>query len=172
MPDPITDLKAELQLLSGRIQAERNDEVRHGLQRGRLEAERFALLVKMMEAMTADVAQPAVPAQPAIEPSEDDDDELPAEPPRGHKHKPDGLPTYQQMVQRVLEHVSPRWLAPKQMTVMIQQTWWPDIAANKAASTAWGMARRGMIDKKGKRYRIKPNGHARGGDRTIDGVAR
>ena len=160
----IEHLKVELQILSGRIQAERNDEVRHGLQRGRLEAERFQLLVKMMEAMTVDLVQSDVPVPPVTEPPDDDDAELPAEPMRGHKHKPDGLPTYQEMVQRVLEHVSPRWLAPRQMTAMIQQTWWPDIAPNKAASTAWGMARRGMIDKRGRKYRVKSNGHAQQGN--------
>ena len=55
MSDEIATLKAELQILNGRVQAERNDEVRHGLQRGRLEAERSQLLVKLIEAMAPTV---------------------------------------------------------------------------------------------------------------------
>jgi hypothetical protein len=56
MSDDIAQLKAELHMLDCNIQAERNDEVRHGLQRGRLEAERAKLLVKMMEVMAVPVA--------------------------------------------------------------------------------------------------------------------
>ena len=153
-------LKTELNDLNMKCQLARDNEVRFALQRGRLEAERASLLVKIIEAVEANQSAPApLPAmQPVIE-SEEADEEPPTE--AGHKHKPDGLPTYQEMVRTVLEHVSPRWLAPRQMTAMIQQTWWSDIPANKAASTAWGMARAGMIEKRGKRYRIKPNGHAR-----------
>jgi hypothetical protein len=46
--DEIAKLKVDLHMLDCTIQAERNDEVRHGLQRGRLEAERAKLLVKIM----------------------------------------------------------------------------------------------------------------------------
>jgi hypothetical protein len=51
MSDVVARMKEELRLLDCRIQAERNDEVRHGLQRGRLEAERAQLLLKIMETM-------------------------------------------------------------------------------------------------------------------------
>jgi hypothetical protein len=69
MSDDVANLKAELQILSGRIQAERNDEVRHGLQRGRLETERAQLMVKMIEAMAiAPTIAPAAIA-PAVAPA-------------------------------------------------------------------------------------------------------
>ena len=165
-------LKADLTELNMKCQLARDSEVRFALQRGRLEAVRASLLVKIIEAV--EVKQSAPPRSPSVQPAvelEEDDEELPAEAKR--KLKPDGLPTYQEMVRTVLEHVSPRWLAPRQMTAMIRQTWWANIAANKAASTAWGMARRGMIDKKGKRYRIKPNGHARDAAASVsNGAAR
>jgi hypothetical protein len=169
----LDNLKADLNELNMKCQLARDNEVRFALQRGRLEAERASLLVKMIEAVEAE--RPAPPPVPAMQPdieSEEDDEELAVE--LGRRGKPPGLPTYEQMVHRVLEHVSPRWLAPKQMTAMIQQTWWPGIAANKAASTAWGMARRGKIDKKGRRYRIKqPNGHVRDATAGIsNGAAR
>ena len=60
MSDEVMKIKAELQILNGRVQAERNDEVRHGLQRGRLEAERTQLLVKLIEAMAPAATAPAV----------------------------------------------------------------------------------------------------------------
>jgi len=50
----IAKLKAALATLNDRIRAERNGEVRHALQRGRLEAERAELLVKLMDAGIAE----------------------------------------------------------------------------------------------------------------------
>lgn len=159
-------LKAELSELNMKCQLARDNEVRFALQRGRLEAERATLLAKMIEAVEARQTTPTVILPPlptkstaALALPEDDDEEPVAE--TRHKHKPDGLPTYQRMVQTVLDNAAPRWLAPRQMTAIIQQTWWSDIPANKAASVAWGMARTGMIDKRGSRYRAKLNGHAR-----------
>lgn len=84
---------------------------------------------------------------------------VPAAKPR-QTHKPEGLPTYQQMVQTVLNDAAPKWLAPRQITAVIRQTWWSDIPRHKAASTAWGMAQANMLDRRGGRYRVKPNGHA------------
>ena len=168
----LDNLKADLNELNMKCQLARDSEVRFALQRGRLEAERASLLVKIIEAVGArqSAPPPLPPVQPIVEVEEDDGEQVPG---AKHRLKPDGLPTYQEMVRTVLERAAPRWLAPKQMTAMIQATWWPDIAANKAASTAWGMAQRGMIEKRGKRYRIKPNGHARADAANVgNGVAR
>ena len=157
----VAGLKAGLSELNMKCQLARDNEVRFALQRGRLEAERAMLLIKLMETMVAELVQPAAPALPIVEASENDDDELPAAPEAKHKWKPAGLPTYQQMVQAVLEGAAPKWLKPKQITAAIRKTWWPDIPPHKAASTAWGMAQTGKLEKRGSRYRLKLNGYAR-----------
>jgi hypothetical protein len=165
MSDEVIELRTELRILDGRIQAERNDEVRHGLQRGRLEAERAQLLVKLMDAQLAQLVAPACD-EPHAAPDGIKTVTIPAErevpvASSPQKHKPDGLPTYQQMVQTVLNNAAPKWLAPRQITAVIRQTWWSDIPRHKAASTAWGMAQAGRLDSRRGRYRAKPNGHAR-----------
>jgi hypothetical protein len=56
-------MKEDLRQLECAIAAERNDEVRHGLQRGRLEAERAQLLVRMLETVQR---QPALAPTPYV----------------------------------------------------------------------------------------------------------
>ena len=63
MANDIAQLKADLNDLNMKCQLARDNEVRFALQRGRLEAERTNLLVKMIEALsptTPTVAAPAV----------------------------------------------------------------------------------------------------------------
>ena len=162
MPDELEQLRAELQILSGRIQAERNDEVRHGLQRGRLEAERFQLLVKMVEAVTA---SPVGSVQPAPELSEDEDDVADGDegvtaPDHPGKYKPAGLPSVPDMITATLRAAGPGGLQTKQIAEFIRQKWWPEITGGRIACIAWSMKRRGLVEKRGQRYRIKPNGYA------------
>ena len=152
----VAGLKAGLSELNMKCQLARDNEVRFALQRGRLEAERAMLLVKLIEAVEARQAPAVIPPQlPTMSPAtpalpEDDDEEPPAE--ARHKLKPAGLPTYQQMVQTVLEDAAPKWLYPRQITAVIKQAWWPTIPPHKAASTAWGMAQAALVDKRGSRY--------------------
>lgn len=173
----VVELKAELVELNQKCQLARDNEVRYALQRSRLEAERAQLLVKLMDAQLAasapaePCAEPVRPVAP-LAPSKLNGRAVfvPAEPeaPAGQQqqpyarptHKPDGLPTYQQMVQQILDDAAPKWLAPRDMTAIIRQTWWSGVPRHKAASTAWTMARAGILDSRGGCYRAKPNGHA------------
>ena len=162
----IAGLKAELTELNVKCQSARDNEVRYALQRSRLEAERTQLLVKLIEEVTVKPIVPTVTPrqlqkQPASAiPPEEDDDGL-AVPEAKHKWKPDDLPSVREMVETVLTDASPKWLRPKQITDRIRQAWWPDIPSHRAASVAWGLARIGQIEKRGNRYRLKLNRHAR-----------
>jgi hypothetical protein len=170
--------RSELGRLNQQLHELHLEEQRCQLKRGRLEAEkaRVQSFVDTAELALRFQAEPstapAVSFVPVFEdqpngpkfvvpskPKPDAEREVPVA--SSPKYKPDGLPTYQQMVQTVLDNAAPKWLAPKQITAVIRQTWWPDVPRHKAASTAWGMARAGRLDSRGGRYRAKLNGHAR-----------
>lgn len=86
----------------------------------------------------------------AVQP--DDDEKV------GHKLKPANLPSVRDMIATVLEDASPKWLQPKQIANVVRQTWWPEVPPQRVASVAWGMARIGQLEKRGRRYRAKSNG--------------
>jgi hypothetical protein len=69
MSDEIDRIKADLHRLNCHIVAERNDEVRHMLQRSRLERERAEAQVKLMDAVIAACVAPVMvaPKEPAIQ---------------------------------------------------------------------------------------------------------
>jgi hypothetical protein len=168
---PVAALKAELQILDGRIQAERNDEVRHGLLRGRLEAERAHLLVKLMEAIAGDtkpttssdyatfvtLAPPStMPPAPSFSAS------LPTA--TRQALKPDGTPTVRKMVAAALEDAASRGLhqlRPRDITEFIRQRWWPSVESSSITSTVWRMAKDGKLYAENGRYgMVKTNGSA------------
>jgi hypothetical protein len=189
MDDPAT-LRAELAEINQKCLVARDNEVRYALQRSRLESERATLLAKIVEAtdrttpaMPTKVApspassppatyrmvvQPSPAAPAAVEPPDDDCDDEPELqiPPAKRKLKPDGLPTSRQMVAAVLEQASPKWLHPKQIDAIVRETWWPDAPRDRIRCTVWGMARGGLVEKQGSRYRAKLNGHAHTGNGT------
>ena len=146
-----------------KCQLARDNEVRYALQRGRLEAERTQLLVKLVEAagpappvaLQQPTAQPAAAISPEEMPARARPFRKPSTPP-----KPDGTPTTRQMITTVLEHFSPKFLQPKQIEAVVRQEWWPDVPPHRIASCAWDMAKHGLVEKRGSRYRAKPNGHA------------
>lgn len=175
MSDEIATLKAELQVLSGRIQAERNDEVRHGLQRGRLEAERAQLLVKLVEAMTpaatTAVASPAVasaaPYNILMSPltcpkGREVSAAIPvtmrtpapsrASGKRKHNPKPQGLETMETMILAVLQ--SGDWMRPNRVTQAIRDRYWPSAPRNSAPPVMWRMGRDGHLEKGELGYRL------------------
>jgi hypothetical protein len=181
MSDDTAKVRAELQILDGRIQAERNDEVRHGLQRGRLEAERAQLLVKLMETM----AQPAVPLQPttpyrvivhasareALQPTERPnaftvvslEKPLPATvvplssdhaSARGvSHHKPAGVPTIPTMILEVLRSAEVP-MKPAEIVSVIRGKWWPNMRSDRVYQSAFRLVRSGQLQRVGDRYRL------------------
>jgi hypothetical protein len=183
MPDEIAKLRTELQILDGRIQAERNDEVRHGLQRGRLEAERAQLLVKMMEA-TAHTAPPAVstvgPTSPwrvtLQMPTPDNVSQpLPKQPAHTpadarRKHKPDGLPSITAMITAVLKETP--GLRPAEIADLIRKQWWPDLQTPTISTTAWRMVRSGHLTQQDGRYALNGAGSRQNGSGHSVSVAR
>ena len=171
MPDDIAKLRIELQILDGRIQAERNDEVRHGLQRGRLEAERAQLLVKMMEA-TAHTAPPALstvgPTSPwrvtLQMPTPDNVSQpLPKQPahPTDVRRKPDGLPSITAMIAAVLKETP--GLRPSEIADFIRKQWWPDLQTPTISTTAWRMVRSGHLTQHDGRYALSGAGPRQNG---------
>jgi hypothetical protein len=92
MSDGMTALKVELERLNQACQLARDNEVRYALQRGRLEAERAQLLVKLMDAMAAPAASPVPgPAPTPYRVTVGGPTVAPPNPLRGAK--PDGIPT-------------------------------------------------------------------------------
>jgi hypothetical protein len=184
MIDEIAQLKADLADLNMKCQLARDNEVRFALQRGRLEAERTNLLVKMVEALaptTGPVASPsAVTPSPAPynitmssaltcprgreapaaipvtlrEPSSKQ-----AKPAGKHKPKPANLPTMEEMIFAVLQ--GGLWMRPNQVTAAIRARYWPDAPRNAAPPVAWRLGRAGRLERGDDGYRLptlKSNG--------------
>jgi hypothetical protein len=162
-------LKTELRLLNGRIQATRNEEVRHALQRAKLEAERTELLVKLVD--TPSAITPAHQVQSGqsayavvlTTPSIRSNAEIP--PTNGAKHqtrqqrKPAGLPTIVDMIVGVLRNddTPEEGITPSEITDFIRNRWWPDVRTVQISSTVWKLAKEGRLHHIGHRYRL--NGH-------------
>jgi hypothetical protein len=153
--DEIAKLKAELHSLNCHIQAERNDEVRHGLQRIRLENERAALLVKLIDAQIASVTVPppahsepqlVVPLPP-----------LPEVPLR-RRVKPEGLPSMSTMIVTALQ-ASGRAQRPVDIANYVRQRWWPTLATPAVNSQVWHMAKNGKLTCRDGLYGLNGIGH-------------
>jgi hypothetical protein len=159
MTDEIAKLKAELHALDCHIQAERNDEVRHALRRGRLEAERAQTLVKLMDAVTA--LKNAPPQQPSgVNPAAVVVPGVLPSPALKQKHKPDGMPTLKTMVATAFEDAAKRGqveLEPHQVFDFVRRKWWPNVSRNRIRSTIWKMCAAGQLEKGAGVYRL--NGH-------------
>ena len=138
--DEIVKLKAELHSLNCHIQAERNDEVRHGLQRIRLENERAGLLVKLIDAQVASVAvSPAhLEPQPAVPPP------LLPEVPSRRRLKPEGLPSMSTMIVTALQ-ASGRAQRPADIAKYVRQRWWPTLPVRALNAQVWHMAKVGKL---------------------------
>jgi hypothetical protein len=145
----LTQMKEELRQLDCLIQAERNDEVRHGLQRSRLEAERAQLLVRMIEAMQrpALAAPYAVTWQSAAILAKPVQSKL-----RPTVHKPDGLPTVGAMVLSVLDGAEAAGLKPQQIRERIREKYWPEAPTDRIISATWRLAKGGKIHQGNGRY--------------------
>jgi hypothetical protein len=152
----IAKLKAELHRLNCHIQAERNDEVRHALQRSRLERERAETLAKLMDACIA--RKDALPQQPSgVSPAAVVVlGELPSPALQAsQKHKPDGMPTLKTMVRAAFEgHTE---LKTDQIFDFVRRRWWPTAPRNRVRSTIWKMCADGQLEKGAGVYRL--NGH-------------
>ena len=99
-------------------------------------------------------------AIPVVVDAIESEDGAEAMPDRPGKYKPAGLPSVPDMITTTLQAVGPGGLQTKQIAEFIRQKWWPEITAGRVTCIAWSMKRRGLIEKRGQRYRIKPNGHA------------
>ena len=139
--DEVGKLKAELHSVNCRIQAERNDEIRHALNRTRLENERAQTLVKLMDALAAFAALPVVAP------------ELPPPPPMPvcaevqavrRKLKPDGLPPMSVMIVTALQ-ASGKAQRPVDIANYVRQRWWPTLATPAVNSQVWHMAKVGKL---------------------------
>ncbi len=152
MPDDVAKLKADLHTLNCHIQAERNNEVRHGLQRGRLEAERAQLLVNLMDALAVPV--PSTEGYRIVM-----QEAPPTPPPERHTRKPDGLPTLADMVVAALKgDGTVEGMRPRDIAALVRRTW-PDAGSTQVSTVAWRLAKKGRLHAANGRYRLaKPNG--------------
>jgi hypothetical protein len=152
--DEVAKLRAELTQLNVQCQLARDHEVRYALQRGRLEAERTQLLVKMIDALGAQQPLPEV-APPKIVTVG-----IAPAPKTRQTRKPPGLPTVTSMIEIVLRDAK-SGLRPKQVSAFIRQKWWPDVPSSHINSALWHLARDGHLQKHGSHYRLpRANGHA------------
>jgi hypothetical protein len=154
----IARLKDELHTLSCHIQAERNEEARHGLMRIRMERERTEIMVKLIDAYGAAVTPADLVAH---EPPPEKPTPAPAcETPNGRqKRKPDGLPTIVEMVVAVLEGEEDG-MRPRDITAIARRKWWPELRGAAVNAVMWKLAGEGRLEKHGHHYRL--NGHAGG----------
>jgi hypothetical protein len=158
MSDEVAKLKSDLHVLNCHIQSARNDEVRHGLQRGRLEAERAQLLVRLIEAVTAPLAPavPAIAAGMAASPVVPE----PAAARKGHlSAKP--RPPMSTMIAQALSDGKAR--RPKDIAKIVRKAHGDSIRPGAIAPVAWKMHVDGKLAKSGHRYRLPVtglNGHA------------
>jgi hypothetical protein len=156
MVDEIARLKAALVELNTQCQLARDNEVRYALQRGRLEAERAQLLVKLMDVRAAlaptplpEAASPpyriivhepttaspfeaaGINGAPAVVATLADVASVAvagAVSQEGRKGKPPGLPSMTTMVSAALNDAAQRGhgLTPREVGAFIQQKWWPN----------------------------------------------
>jgi hypothetical protein len=71
--------------------------------------------------------------------------------------KPQGIPTVPDMILRTLTSAGDG-LRPAQITNSIRREWWPDMPADRVATTIFRMAHDGRLAKDGNRYKLL-NGH-------------
>jgi hypothetical protein len=154
MADEIAQLKAALAALNTQCQLARDNEVRHALQRGRLEAERAQLLVKLMEALAAP-AELVVPPLPVIirEPSPPAIPAGPAPASTRRTQRPEGLPTTASMVVTALREAG-KPSRPKEIAAYIRKRWWPDMSVSVISPVVWHMAQDGRLTSHQGRYSV------------------
>jgi len=155
--DNVDRLKAELHSLNCHIQAERNDEVRHGLQRIRLENERAALLVKLIDAQIASVIVPPPVVAPELPPPLP----MPAhavEQAVRRKVKPEGLPPVSVMIVTALQATG-KASRPVEIADYVRKRWWPTLATPVINTQAWHLAKIGKLTCRDGYYGLNGVGH-------------
>jgi hypothetical protein len=184
MTPEIAQLKADLTDLNMKCQLARDNEVRFALQRGRLEAERTNLLVKMIEALapTADtlaVAPATAPAASCADPYT-----VTMSCPRGKAPAAPFAPYYPTPVPDVPVAASPSraagkqklrtkpanlptaeamilavlqsgdWMRPNQITQAIRDRYWKGMSRTAAPSVVWRMWQANRLEKGERGYRL------------------
>jgi hypothetical protein len=147
----LDDLKEKLRGLDCLIEAERNDEVRHGLQRSRLEADRAQLLVRMIEVMHG--PQPSAPYAVTWQSAISLNESAPTLATVAVR-KPDGLPSMSSMVLSVLDSAEAAGLKPKQIRECIRDKYWPEVPIDRVVSAVWRLAKNGKLHHSDGRYRL------------------
>jgi hypothetical protein len=146
----LTTLRAELDKLNMQCQLARDNEVRHALQRSRLETERIQVLVKLMDAQLSAVAPLSAPVSKSV----NIPDAKPAAP---SVAKPQGIPTVPDMIFETLRGLGDG-LRPIQITNQIRREWWPEMPPDRVATVAHRLMQEGRLAKDGNRYKLL-NGH-------------
>jgi hypothetical protein len=151
----ISKLRMELDELNIKCQQARDNEVRYGLQRSRLEAERAQLLAQMVVM----VQQPSALSTPyaitwqtaAL---------VPTNKPTKPRIKPEGLPPVSAMVMTVLDNAEAPGLKPQQIRDRIRAKYWPEAPADRIISAAWKLAKGGKLAYADGYYRRQRNNGA------------
>jgi hypothetical protein len=159
MVDEITQLKTQLAELNTKCQLARDNEVRFALQRGRLEAERTQLVVKMMEAMASQATPtPATPPEVNASPyrvvvgsQEPTSSAPPRRTPPRRTPKPEGTPTVTEMVATAIQALG-KPSRPVEITTYINGRWWPGVTTQDVGPVVWRMAQGGRLSHSGGRY--------------------
>jgi hypothetical protein len=180
MEDETAALRAELAQTNRQILDERDEEMRHGIQRTRLEARRAEIVTRMLE-LTAPAASAAAPpyrvvtgprasvaptAMPMLQPTVAPARPLttaavPANQLTGRrKHKPEGLPTLANMVLAALKNGETDGMRSCEIANAIRKTWWPGVKTPDVGAAVWRLAGAGRLEKSGNRYRL--NGYVNG----------
>jgi hypothetical protein len=168
-------LKAELVELNAKCLLARDNEIRHALQRSRLEAERAETMVKLMDAYgRRDGALVTLPAAlpyavrftdaavlPPLQPPRVEDDyrvKLAAAAPQRRKLRPDGLPTTTDMIVTALREVG-KPSRPIEITNFIRARWWPSVTNETVCPTVCRMAKDGRLTHAEGRYFLNGKGN-------------
>lgn len=168
MADAIARAKDEIFALGRKIEVARNEELRFGQQRTRLEAERSRIqaFVDMCEmAQRFDVA-PIHAGQPAVTVTSPDNRlsgsklrtvAYPKAKPRYSPTKPKGAPTVARMIVAALEDAASRGhpqLQPREIADFVRGKWWPNVGGSSISTAAWRMAQNGRLQSNGGLYRL------------------
>jgi hypothetical protein len=157
MADAIARAKDEIFALGRKIEVARNEELRFGQQRTRLEAERSRIqaFVDMCEmAQRFDVA-PIHAGQPAVTVTSPDNrlsGSTPKAKPRYSPTKPKGAPTVARMIVAALEDAASRGqsqLQPREITEFVRRKWWPNVGGSSISTAVWRMAQNGRLQSNG-----------------------
>jgi hypothetical protein len=159
MADAVAQAKDDIYALTRKIEVARNDELRSGLQRTKLEAERARIqaFVDMQE--IASRYEAVIEPQPSpVKPEGAFSPDLatvgvPGLPKARHTPKPAGIPTTSVMVATALQAAG-KPLRPVEIATYVRDRWWPEAGTPTISATVCRMGQDGRLSRNAGRYSL------------------